>query len=487
VGRVIQDIRSTPLALIAQAIGKVADKAKELLGLNTQPEYQGLVGKPLSFVVSGDTHRLWVVNRNGQSVIMRASTAASLDLSRDLVDVSAAERARVQGDADKATALGNQLNTLLRTAKAAADAKRPVDPGLAGQAQSLDSQLKTAEEVLEKDLIDDGAICFGNACFAAGTPLRTPGGWRAIEALRPGDRVLSRSENEPHGVVEAKAVEEVFVRLGSVWELRVGGQVVGTTGEHPFYAWERGWVACRELRVGDSVLCEDGSWRAVEGARDTGNWRRVYNLRVADHHTYFVGTEEWGFSVWAHNSYRDLSPQQLDQVSTQLEAKAADMLHLLLTEESNSVRSITVNGKVLRTFDDTPTNGGRGPALAVVEDLKTGKVYYGQNQGKVVENLHPLLRRRLDAFLARPGNAYLRGPRVLPYPGLPGSHAEFDAVNQALNSRGPGATEADLADLVMVVIRSQNFSTGKLFDPFVRCVVCMPGTQGVHSFTDPNS
>ncbi len=28
----------------------------------------------------------------------------------------------------------------------------------------------------------------------------------------------------------------------------------------------------------------------------------MYNVRVADHHTYFVGTDEWGFSVWAHNA-----------------------------------------------------------------------------------------------------------------------------------------------------------------------------------------
>src|SRR5207302_1082184 len=29
---------------------------------------------------------------------------------------------------------------------------------------------------------------------------------------------------------------------------------------------------------------------------------RVYNLRISDYHTYFVGCEEWGFSVWAHNA-----------------------------------------------------------------------------------------------------------------------------------------------------------------------------------------
>src|SRR5262249_23944282 len=34
-----------------------------------------------------------------------------------------------------------------------------------------------------------------------------------------------------------------------------------------------------------------------------GEWVPVYNVRVADFHTYFVGCEEWGFSVWAHNAY----------------------------------------------------------------------------------------------------------------------------------------------------------------------------------------
>jgi hypothetical protein len=51
--------------------------------------------------------------------------------------------------------------------------------------------------------------------------------------------------------------------------------VVRTTPEHPFYAEDRGWVECRELKVGDRLLCEDGGWVAVED-------------------TYFVGCDEWG-------------------------------------------------------------------------------------------------------------------------------------------------------------------------------------------------
>ena len=40
----------------------------------------------------------------------------------------------------------------------------------------------------------------------------------------------------------------------------------------------------------------------LEGIRDTVGFVTVYNFRVSEHHTYFVGTNEWGFSVWAHNA-----------------------------------------------------------------------------------------------------------------------------------------------------------------------------------------
>jgi hypothetical protein len=42
---------------------------------------------------------------------------------------------------------------------------------------------------------------------------------------------------------------------------------------------------------------------AVGEVFDTQEWEPVFNVRVADHHTYFVGDETWGFAAWAHNSY----------------------------------------------------------------------------------------------------------------------------------------------------------------------------------------
>ena len=115
--------------------------------------------------------------------------------------------------------------------------------------------------------------------------------------------MLSRAESDPQSPVEAKEVKEVFVRLGRIMLLQVSGHEIGTTREHPFWVKDRGWVTAGELKEGDLLAGEaDGRWLAVERLEDTGRLETVYNLRVQDYHTYFVGSEEWGFSVSAHNA-----------------------------------------------------------------------------------------------------------------------------------------------------------------------------------------
>ena len=141
-----------------------------------------------------------------------------------------------------------------------------------------------------------------NACFAAGTLLHTGTGYKPIEQFRVGDPILSRSEFNPNGALEIEVVEEVFVHTGKVVHLHVNGQVIRTTAEHPFWVQGKGWVAAKDLQIGDLLLSHDGQWVVVEEVYDTGEWEQVYNLRISDYHTYFVGDWERGFSVWAHNT-----------------------------------------------------------------------------------------------------------------------------------------------------------------------------------------
>jgi RHS repeat-associated protein len=133
-------------------------------------------------------------------------------------------------------------------------------------------------------------------CFPGDVQVLTRRGWVRWDGLRAGDEVLSLPEDEPQGELAYRRVEEVFQRWSVIWEVVVGGQVLRTMAEHPFWVRGRGWTAASQLRVGDELRSHDGQWVAVEGVRNTGREEAVYNCRVAEYHTYFVGDEQWGFS-----------------------------------------------------------------------------------------------------------------------------------------------------------------------------------------------
>jgi len=148
----------------------------------------------------------------------------------------------------------------------------------------------------------------GKNCFTAGTPILTQGGSKRIEELKSYadhgdacDYVLARADRDPGGLVRARRVLQRFVRVSPVLNLHVGGQVIRTTAEHPFYAYNKGWTAAADLAGGDWVLDNSGSWQAVAEVFDSGQIEAVHNLRVAEHHTYFVGDADWGWGAWAHN------------------------------------------------------------------------------------------------------------------------------------------------------------------------------------------
>jgi RHS repeat-associated protein len=142
---------------------------------------------------------------------------------------------------------------------------------------------------------------FFRTCFAAGTPILTPEGSKPIEEIRPGHWVLSAPEDGPEAAPEPRLVEETYQTSALVLRLEVGGRIIRTTAEHPFWVRGRGWVQAQSLEPGHELRSHDGSWVAV-GRTSPGELVPVYNLRISVYHTYFVGHDEWGFSVWAHNA-----------------------------------------------------------------------------------------------------------------------------------------------------------------------------------------
>jgi hypothetical protein len=133
--------------------------------------------------------------------------------------------------------------------------------------------------------------------------MRTQWGSVRADEVIVGMRLLSRDEYDPEGVVVPQVVEEVFVREGLICLLKVMGQTIRSTNEHPFFVKDKGWTPLNRIVAGDAIWTEASGWVTVDAVEETGQWETVYNFRIADHHTYFVGCDEWGFSVWAHNEY----------------------------------------------------------------------------------------------------------------------------------------------------------------------------------------
>jgi RHS repeat-associated protein len=178
-------------------------------------------------------------------------------------------------------------------------------------AQAVGNGAAVAEGINEGNALKAGLGMLGAAgnlgqlqkiCFAAGTPLLTPTGDKLIEQFRVGDWILTAPEDNPEAPPEASQVEEVFTGEQAILALRVSGKVIRTTELHPFWVRGRGWTATKELIAGDHLRSHDDRWMVVESVTTSGEVVAVYNLRIADYHTYFVGSRAWGWSAWAHNS-----------------------------------------------------------------------------------------------------------------------------------------------------------------------------------------
>jgi hypothetical protein len=163
-----------------------------------------------------------------------------------------------------------------------------------------------AETRLLADIAANACVALNAGCFAAGTKLLTKRGWLAVEDIAVGDELAARHESEPAGEVAWQPVEAYFRRTGRILHLHFpDGELIRTTPEHPFFVEDHGWTPAGSLKAGNRIVTLIGDSVPVSEVFDTGEWEVVYNIRVAEYHTYFVGDEHWGFAAWAHNMYAD--------------------------------------------------------------------------------------------------------------------------------------------------------------------------------------
>lgn len=166
------------------------------------------------------------------------------------------------------------------------------------------------------------------ACFVEGTQVLTESGYRNIETLSVGDKVLSYSELT--GAVALKEITETMVNTSNdICTIALdSGETITSTSLHPWYVQGKGWTPAYALTSADELLTESG-----EDVRILGVNRQildepvnVYNIAVdeidsEDYHTYYVGSD----SVLVHNAC---------STSTKTEASKPTEKHHMLTNKS---------------------------------------------------------------------------------------------------------------------------------------------------------
>jgi Pretoxin HINT domain len=74
--------------------------------------------------------------------------------------------------------------------------------------------------------------------------------------------------------------------------------VISTTGEHPFWTPNQGWVEAKDLVVGSLVQTSDGRVIDVDRVEKREGDFTVYNFKVEGFHSYFVSD----LGILVHNA-----------------------------------------------------------------------------------------------------------------------------------------------------------------------------------------
>ncbi|MCX6406075.1 MAG: polymorphic toxin-type HINT domain-containing protein [Propionibacteriales bacterium] len=120
---------------------------------------------------------------------------------------------------------------------------------------------------------------------------------KPIEKVKVGDKVWASDPKT--GVKGPRTVTHVWKHRDALVDLKVDGETITTTEDHPFWSETEGrFKDAEDLRGGELLLRWDGSL-SRSSPLDDSTWRggTAYNLTVDGLHTYHVGST----AVLVHN------------------------------------------------------------------------------------------------------------------------------------------------------------------------------------------
>ncbi|MFJ1932736.1 polymorphic toxin-type HINT domain-containing protein [Kitasatospora sp. NPDC088160] len=148
----------------------------------------------------------------------------------------------------------------------------------------------------------------GACSFAASTQvLMADGSTRDIIDIKPGDQVQAADpqtgEDNGHTVTatwkhDDTDLIDVTIRSDD------GEETIHTTSEHPFWdTTAQMWIPAADLQPGHTLKTENGQDATVRAVHEITGQQAMYNLTVADLHTYYVVAG--AISVLVHNVCKD--------------------------------------------------------------------------------------------------------------------------------------------------------------------------------------
>ncbi|MEU1755712.1 polymorphic toxin-type HINT domain-containing protein [Micromonospora matsumotoense] len=125
------------------------------------------------------------------------------------------------------------------------------------------------------------------------------GAAKRLDEVQPGDEVLAADPES--GIQGPRLVEHVWIHPDELTDLEIGGALLATTEDHPFWNHtDRQWQRADQLDPGDLVLSPNGLHPVGGLLSSSTQTTLAYNLTVSSLHTYYVMAAD--APVLVHNS-----------------------------------------------------------------------------------------------------------------------------------------------------------------------------------------
>jgi len=152
-------------------------------------------------------------------------------------------------------------------------------------------------------LSDTGGSC--GLSFTSTTPVATDHGKQAIGTLEVGEKVWAYNPQTHH--MELEPIQHIWLNHDSdLVDLTLTttvkeshgktiqqDEVIHTNERHPFLTKEKGFLPVSQLVAGMHIRRADGSYGVVAKLVVLLGAKWMYNLTVAQDHTYLVGVGQW--------------------------------------------------------------------------------------------------------------------------------------------------------------------------------------------------